>query len=149
MKNTGVFLFGVVALLVGLGTGWLMIAHPEGLNGSWPLGAALLVPAAFALVGLLLAAQGLGYPGLSAVLLRVLPVCFLAIANWAAFFTARVPCVQTVSFFGVPILQRYPSEMECRNSLRAIIGSMDAIVVLFFLALAWHRLRSRRIDPAQ
>jgi len=141
--------FGIVFVVLGLGTGWLMVAHPEGLNGSWPLGIALVVPAAFVLGGLHALALGLGYPSLSAAFLKVLVICFLAIGNWAAFFTARVPCRQTASFFGVPILQRYPSELECRNELRTLIACVDAVVVLFFVALAWHKVRSRRVKPAQ
>lgn len=139
---------GIVFLLVGLGTGYLMVSHPQGLNPSWPLGAALLAPAAFALGGLHMVAQGLGYSKLSAAMLKAIMICFVAIANWAAFFTARVPCRETASFFGVPILRRYPSEIECRNSLRAIIASVDTVVVLFFIALAWRKLRSRRITSA-
>jgi hypothetical protein len=82
-------------------------------------------------------------------MLKAIVVCFVAIANWAAFFLARVPCRQTASFFGVPILQRYPSELECRTSLRTIVASLDAVIVLFFIALAWHQLRRRRIPTAQ
>lgn len=139
--------FGIVFLAVGLGIGYLMLSHPQGLNPSWPLGMALLVPAAFTLGGLHMVAQGLGYSSFSAAILKAIVICFVAIANWAAFFTARVPCRQTASFFGVPILQRYPSEMECRSSLQAIIGCVDAIALFIVIALVWRRVRSRRVMP--
>jgi len=38
-------LFGMVATIVGISVGYLMRAHPEGLNPSRPLGMALLAPA--------------------------------------------------------------------------------------------------------
>jgi len=149
MAGKGAIVFGIVFLAVGLGTGYLMIAHPQGLNPSWPLGMALLAPAAITLGGLHLVAQGMGWSSLSAALPKAIAVCFLAIANWAAFFTARVPCVQTASFFGVPILRRYPSEAECRGSFQAIVEILDAVVVLFFVALAWHQGRRRRVGSAR
>ena len=126
-----------------------MVSQPQGLNPSWPLGAALLVPAVFAAGGLHMVASGLGFPRVSAAMLKAIMICFWVIANWAAFFSARVPCRQTASFFGVPILTRYPSEAECRNSLRALIGSLDAIVTAILVAVAWRRLRSRRAEPGQ
>lgn len=141
--KTAPIVFGGVAFAVGLGTGWLILTHPEGLDPSWPLGVALLAPAAFALGGLLLLGRGLGYPRFSAAASGAIVVCFLAIANWAAFFTARVPCRETVSLFGVPLLARYPSDIECRTRFRTIMGSVDAAVVLFFLAFARWRMRVR------
>lgn len=142
MKSASIA-FGIVALAVGLGTGYLILSYPKGLNPSWPLGMALLAPAAFTLGGLHLIAQGLGYSQFSAVALKAICVCFLCIANWAAFFTARVPCRQTVSFFGVPILARYPSEVECRTELRTIIASVDAAAAIVLIALAWRKVRNR------
>ncbi len=126
-----------------------MLSRPQGLNPSWPLGAALLAPAVFALGGLHLIASGSGFPRVSAAMLKAILIGFWAIANWAAFFSARVPCRQTASFFGVPILARYPSEIECRNSLRILIASLDAIVAAFLIAVAWRRLRSRRAESGR
>ena len=123
-----------------------MVSQPLGLNPSWPLGAAMLVPAVFALGGLHMVATGLGLPRVSAAMLRGILLGFWAIANWAAFFSARVPCRQTASFFGVPILSRYPSEAECRNSLRVLIGSLDAVVAAMLVAVVWRRLRCRRAE---
>ena len=51
--------FGVFTLIVGVGIGYLMYTHPEGLNPSWPMGMAMLVPALFALGGLHIIAAGL------------------------------------------------------------------------------------------
>ncbi|MGH9443522.1 MAG: hypothetical protein ACRD16_14740 [Thermoanaerobaculia bacterium] len=78
-------LFGLVALGLGLSTGYLMVAHPEGLNGSWALGLALLVPALFALAGVFLLSSGLGYPRVAIVAIRAVLVGFFVVANWAAF----------------------------------------------------------------
>lgn len=141
--------FGVIALAVGVGTGWLIVAYPKGLNPSWPIGMALLVPAMFALGGIHLLGQGFGYPKLAAASLRVIVVGFLAIGNWAAFMTARVPCRQTASFFGVPLLERYPSDAECRSQLRTIMVLVDGAVAFVFAALAWRTLRRRSRQPAE
>jgi len=139
--NRGLIVFGVFALLVGAGSGYLIVAHPEGLNPSWPVGMALLAPAAFALGGLYILASGLGSTRFSGVLMASIAVCFLAIANWAAFFTAHFHCVETVSFFGVALLRRLPDERECRDRLRMIMACVDALVVFPFLLFAWRRLR--------
>ncbi len=141
--------FGLVFLAVGLGIGYLMLSQPQGLNPSWPPGAAMLVPAVFAAGGLHMVASGLGFSSLSAAMLKAIMACFWAIANWAAFFSASVPCRQTVSFFGVPVLARYPSEVGCRSGLRILIVSLDAIVVAFIVAIVWRRLRSRRAETGR
>ena len=134
---------GVVALLVGLGTGFLILSHPEGLNPAWPLGMALLAPVVFFLAGLQIIATGLGCARFSGVLLAAIALCFLAIANFAAFFTTGFGCVETLSFFGVPILRRQPSEADCRNQLRVIMACVDALVLLPAAVFAWRKARSR------
>ncbi|MGH9443520.1 MAG: hypothetical protein ACRD16_14730 [Thermoanaerobaculia bacterium] len=35
-----------------------------------------------------------------------------------------------MSFFGVPLLSRTPSAADCRFRLRAITGSIDALILL-------------------
>jgi hypothetical protein len=142
-----VALFGVVALLVGIGTAYLICAHPEGLNPSWPIGMALLAPAVFALGGLHMVATGLGYSRFSGVLFGAIALCFLAILNWAAFFTSHFHCVETVSFFGVAILRRQPTEIECREQFRAIAAFVDTVVLLPSIVFTWRRLRDRRSTP--
>jgi hypothetical protein len=134
---------GVVALLVGLGTGFLILSHPEGLNPAWPLGMAMLAPAVFVLAGLQFIATGFGYARFSGVLLAAIALCFLAIANFAAFLTTGFGCVETLSFLGVPILRRQPSEADCRNQLRTIMASVDALVLLPAAVFAWRKARSR------
>ena len=147
MVNKGVALFGVVALIVGIGTGYLICAHPEGLNPSWPIGMALLAPAVFALAGIHMVATGLGYSRFSGVMFSAIALCFLAILNWAAFFTSHFHCLETVSFFGVPILRRQPTELECRYQLRTIAALVDAAVLIPMIIFAWRRLRDRRRRP--
>ena len=142
--NRGLALFGAVALLVGLGTGWLICAHPEGLNPSWPLGMAMIVPVLFTLTGLQMVASAAGYPRVSGYLLAAIAAGFFVILNWAAFFTTGFHCSETLSFFGVGILERHPSEVDCRTRLRMIAGCVDALVALFFIAFAWHRFGTSR-----
>ena len=80
--NRSLIPMGFVFLAVGLGVGYLMITQPQGLNPSWPLGAALLVPAVFAAGGLHMIAAGLGYPSVSAAMLKFILIgaAFLAAA---------------------------------------------------------------------
>ena len=134
-------LFGAVSAAVGVAVGWLMVAHPEGLNPSWPLGMALLAPALFLLGGVFLLSAGLGFPRVAVVAIRAVLLGFLAIGNWAAFFTAHVPCRNSVSFFGVPLLTRIPTDEACRSQLRGFMTSLDVIVVLFAAIVAWQKLR--------
>lgn len=147
--NRDLILFGIVALIVGLGTGYLIYAYPEGLNPAWPIWMASLAPAVFALGGLHMVAGGLGYPRFSSVMLRAIAVCLCAIVNWAAFFTNHIQCLETVSFLGVAILDRYPSEMECRNGLRVIVACVDALIVLPSIAFAWRKLQNIRSEPTK
>jgi hypothetical protein len=147
--NRDLILFGVVILGVGLGIGYLMYEHPEGLNPDWPIWLAALAPALFALGGLHMVSEGLGFPRFSIAMLRLIAVCFWAIVNWAAFFTTHIQCIETVSFLGFEIFDRYPSEMECRNGLRVIIVCVDALIVLPVMVLAWRNLQKRRNKSAK
>jgi hypothetical protein len=88
-------------------------------------------------------ATGLGYSRFSGLLLAAIALCFLAIANWAAFFTTGFGCAETLSFFGVPILRRRPSEAECRNQLRTIMACVDALILLPAAAFAWRKSKGR------
>lgn len=142
--NLALAAFGLIALIVGVGAGYLMYTHPEGLNPDWPLGMALLAPALFALGGLHMIAAGLGQSRLSIGMLRAIVLGFLAIANWAAFFTTDIQCRATVSFLGIPIFGWHPSEMECRNSLRAIVAGIDVLIIASVGAFVWHRYRTSR-----
>jgi hypothetical protein len=146
--NRGLIFFGIVVLVVGLGAGYLMYAYPEGLNPEWPIWMAALAPAMFALGGLHMVAEGLGYPRLSIAMLKVIVVCLWAIVNWAAFFTIHIQCFETVSFLGVAILNRYPSEMECQNGLRVIVACIDALIALPSIAFARRKWQKMRSGPA-
>lgn len=136
--------FGALFLIVGVGTGYLMVTHPEGLNPHWPLGMALLAPAVFVLGGLHLIATGLGRPRLANATVGAIVLALWAIANWAAFFTTGFQCRATVSFLGARLVEWYPSEADCRNSLRLLMGLLDALVVVLVGAFAWHRARARK-----
>src|SRR5262245_24346574 len=142
--NRPLFLFGAATLAVGLGIGYLMLAHPEGLNPSWPLGMALLAPAAFILAGVHLVSTGLGFSRLALAAIRGVIVCLVAVANWAAWFSARIHCLETISLFGVALLRRQPSEDECRAQLRLLIGGLDALILLVVAFSVWN---SRQSSP--
>src|SRR5215468_7257053 len=92
--------FGIVAVLIGLGSGYAMVEYPEGLNPAWPIWMALVVPLVFVVGGLLIIANGLGYPRFSGVMLTIVALGLLAIVNWAAFFTSHIQCRQAISFLG-------------------------------------------------
>lgn len=142
-------LFGIVALLVGVGIGYLMYTHPEGLNPEWNIWIAMAIPAMFALAGLHMIASGLNLHRLSMAALKLIPLGLLMIANWAAFFTTGYQCSQTLPFLGVEILQRYPSEAACQFQLRTIMGGIDTMIVLAFIAFAFYKLREsqrKKID---
>lgn len=139
--NRPLIAFGMVALIVGVGSGYFMYTHPEGLNPEWPIWMALLAPVVFVLSGLHIIAAGLRQPRLSNAMLVAVVVCLWAIVNWAAFFTNRIECLATISFLGAEIVQSHPSEMECRNSLRVIVAIIDALVVFAAGVSVWHRYR--------
>ncbi|MBP8297979.1 MAG: hypothetical protein KAX84_17850 [Burkholderiales bacterium] len=147
--NRDPIFFGVLSLLAGLVTGYLIYAYPEGLNPDWPIWMALLAPAVFALAGLHMIAGGLGYPRFSMATIRVIVICLWAIVNWAAFFSTRIHCVETVSFLGIAIFNRYPSDLECQMGLRAIVACIDALVVFPVIVFAWRKLRKSRIESAK
>ena len=136
-------IFGVVTLTIGIVTGCLMYAHPEGLNPEWPLWMALVAPVVFAAGGLLLLSGGLGFPRFTAAMLSALVICLMLIANWAAFFTTGFEAVMTISFLGVPLAEKYLSETAGQTSLRLIMAAVDALTVLFLAALAYGKARKR------
>ena len=140
---------GLVAVIVGLGCGYLMYAYPAGLNPAWPLWMAMLAPAAFVLGGVHLIATGLDRPRLAHAMVLATAACLLAIANWAAFFSTHVQCSETVSFLGVRILRRYPSNAECQLGLRVIMSCIDALILLPVVWFAWSRRQSRTKAPTE
>jgi hypothetical protein len=139
----GLVFFGIIAVAVGLGCGYMIYSYPQGLNPSWPIWMAMLAPAVFILGGIHMIAAGLDRPGVAHATVRAIVVCLLAIVNWAAFFTTHVQCRETVSFLEVPVLTRYPGEAECRSGLRIIVGCIDVLILLLFLGFAWSRRQKR------
>jgi len=137
--NRGAIPMGIIAVLVGLGTGYMMLTQPEGLNPEWPLWMALVAPLVFVLGGLLLIAHGLELPGFSSVMMAAVVLCLLAIANWAAFFTNHIQCRITLSFLGIAVNRWYPSEAECRDSLRVIMAGVDILALMPLVAFARHK----------
>jgi len=131
---------GVVAILIGLAFGSLMLASPEGLNPAYPIWIALLAPLAFVFGGMLVCAHASGRPGFVAITFSALAFCLLLIVNWGAFFSSHIQCRETLSFLGLPILEWYPSEVECRSSLRVIMACLDAVVLVLVAVLIWRRV---------
>jgi hypothetical protein len=124
-----------------------MFAFPEGISPTYPIWIALLAPLSFAFGGLLIIAHALGYSRFSALATKALALCLLVIVNWAAFFASHIRCREAISFLGVAILERYPSEAECRESLRLIMACMDSVVLVALLVFVWRRFASGHSDP--
>lgn len=141
--------FGTFSLIVGVVSGYFMYTHPEGLNPEWPLAMALIAPAVFVLGGLHLIASGLGKPRLSSATLGAVVLCLWAIVNFAAFFTNRLQCLVTLSFLGAKVVEWHPSELECRNSLRALLAAINVLIVIGVGVSAWHRHRAARKEPGR
>jgi hypothetical protein len=127
--------------------GYFMIAHPGGLNPEWPLVMALMAVSVFAFGGLHLLAVGLGYPRVSGILLQVILLALLGVFNWAAFFTTHFQCTQTVSFLGIEVVNRIPSEESCRNGMKVMVGTIDLVIVLGLVAFAKQKVRQSRSEP--
>lgn len=143
------FAFGLFTLIVGVGIGYLMYTTPEGLNPEWPIEMAFLVPALFVLGGFLIIAEALHQTRLSIAMVRAMLFCFWAVIHWAAFFTTHIQCRVTVSFLGATIIGWHPSEMECRNSLRVLVGGIDALIVMAVGVFVWQRYHARRKEPGR
>ena len=141
--------FGTFSLIVGVVSGYFMYTHPEGLNPEWPLWMALIAPAVFVLGGLHLIAAGLEKPRLSSATLGAVVICLWAIVNFAAFFTNHIQCLATLSFLGIKVVEWHPSELECRNSLRAIVAAIDTLVVMGAGVFAWHKYRTPGKEPGR
>lgn len=140
-------IFGVVFLMVGMWTGYLIHAFPEGANPAYPFWVAMLVPAAFALSGLHMVTAALGLPRLARVTVQAGALCVLAIVNWAAFFTTHVQCIMLMSFLGTLIVARHPGDAECLIGLRVIVASIDAFILLPAIWFAWRKRRDRFTTP--
>jgi len=143
--NAAGMAIGIVAIFSGVAIGVLMLAFPGGINPAYPAWIAILAPLAFVLGGVLACAHALGRPTLVAAAFSGFALCLLAIVNWGAFFSSSIQCLETVSFLGMEILQRYPSEVECRAGLRIIMAYLDAVVLIAVAVLVWRRWASR--DP--
>ena len=146
-EKSGLVLFGIIFLTVGLGVGYMMYTRPEGLNPEWPLWLAMFAPAAFAFGGLHLLGTGLGYPRFAIAMIQIILVCFWVIFNWAAFFTTHIQCVDVISLLGVEILHRYPSEEDCRIGVQIIVGTLDILFLLPMIPFVRRRLQRLPSEP--
>jgi hypothetical protein len=145
--NPGGLALGVVAMLMGLALGSWMLASPEGVNPAYPIWIALLAPLAFVLGGALACAHAVGRPAAVAITFKAFALCLLLIVNWAAFFTSHIHCRETLSLLGVAILERYPSEIECRASLRIVTACLDTAVLVFVAMFVWRKVANRNGEP--
>jgi len=140
-------LMGLIFTAVGMGVGWLMYLHPEGLNPSWPLWMAELAPGAFVLAGMFLVVTAAGFARLGIALLRILLLCMLVIFNFAVFFTSPDQCTETVSFLGISLLTRNPTPASCRIGAELIVGTIDLVIVLGFIAFMRRKANPSRMEP--
>ena len=148
MDRAGIAI-GIVAILVGLAIGSLMIASPQNINPAYPIWIAFLAPLACVFGGLLVCAHALGRPIFIPIMFIGLALCLLVVVNWAAFFTSHIQCRETLSFLGLAILERYPSEVECRASLRIVMACLDAAVLVPVAVLGWRKLIRRDRESTQ
>jgi hypothetical protein len=134
---------GIVAIIAGLAIGALMLAFPGGLNPAYPAWIAMLAPLVFVLGGVLVCANALNRPAVVGAAFKALALCLLALVNWGAFFSNSIQCLETVSFFGIEVLQRYPSEADCQAGLRIILAFLDAVIVIAVAVFLWRSRASR------
>jgi hypothetical protein len=140
-------MMGLIFTAVGTGVGWLMYTHPEGLNPSWPLWMAEFAPGAFVLAGVFLVVTGAGLTRLGTAFLRILLLCMLLIFNFAAFFTSPDQCSETVSFLGVALFAR--SSSNCKIGAELIVGAIDLLIVLGFIAAVRRKSQRTQGEPPQ
>lgn len=133
---------GFAFLLAGLGVGVMMYLQPEGLNPEWPLWAAELVPLLFAIAGIYLICDALGYLGVAVRLLQVLLVCMLLVLHWIAFFVTDAQCSASVGFLGIPLAGQQLDDWVCRLVLLLFVGTIDAAIIIPAGIQAWRRRSS-------
>lgn len=143
---------GIVALIVGFGSGYLICAYPEGLNPAWPIWMAMLAPGAFIFGGMHMVAAGLGHPGVAPAAVRAVAVCLLAIANWAAFFSTHIQCMETVSFLGVvcfrPVSERRRVSVGAARDRQLYRHADSSSCHLARVAQSKERARMKQTTPA-
>lgn len=138
---------GVVSIFVGLVLAYVMLAFPEGISPAYPLAMALLAPLVFVSGGLLACAAVSGRRMLADITFGSLALGLSALVHWGAFSNSAIECRETVSFFGIALLERYPSEAECRSSLRRFLEGFDVVVLIALAAVAWRKAARRRRGP--
>jgi hypothetical protein len=133
---------GAAFLLLGVGIGYWMFRQPEGLNPDWNIWVAELAPATFAMGGIYLISDALGYPRFAVRFLQAIMVAFLIMLNWYAFAVAEPTCTQAISFLGYEILRQNPGPGACRFVLVIFTLTVDAIVVIPAAMYGWRRFRA-------
>lgn len=128
-------------LLAGLGVGVMMYLQPEGLNPAWPLWAAELVPVMFAIGGVYMICDALGYLGVAARLLQALLVCMLVVLHWIAFFVSDGQCSASLGFLGISLTGWQLDAQVCRFVLLLFVGTIDAAIIIPAGIQAWRRRR--------
>jgi hypothetical protein len=134
---------GIVSIIIGLASGYFLLVSPENINPEYPIWIAFLAPLVFLFGGLLIFAHAFNHPTFNKIMLSALALCLLVIVNWAAFFTSHIQGRVTISFFDIPILEQYLSEVESRANLHIIMACLDAVVLVVLIGFGWRRLASR------
>ncbi len=146
-SDSAAIAMGIVSIAVGLVLAYWMLAFPEGINPAYPLATALLAPLVFVSGGLLACAAVSGRRMLVDIAFGSLALGLLALVHWGAFSSGAIECRETVSLFGIALLERYPSEAECRSSLRRLLEGFDVVVSIALAAIAWRKAARRRRGP--
>jgi predicted acylesterase/phospholipase RssA len=84
-------------------------------------------------------AEGLGFFGFGIAMLRVILVCMFLMIHWAAFFTTNIQCGETLSFFGIPIYENYPTAAECSTRLKVIVTCIGGLILSVVVAYLWQK----------
>jgi hypothetical protein len=143
-ETVGKIFMGVAFLIAGIGVGYMMFLQPEGLNPEWGLWAAELAPAMFALAGIYLISDALGYSRFALRLLQALLVCMLLLLHWIAYFVTDAKCTATFSFLGLSVLTEQLDTVVCRTLLLVAVAVIDVIAIALPALFAWRRWRSSR-----
>jgi hypothetical protein len=143
-ETVGKMAMGGLFLIAGVGVGYMMFLQPEGLNPEWGLWAAEVAPAMFALAGIYLISDALGYPRFALRLLQVLLVVLLLMLHWITFFVTGGECTATFSFLGLSVLTEQLDPVICRWLFMVAVAVFDVIFIALPAFLALRRWRNSR-----
>jgi hypothetical protein len=140
--NAGPFAMGLTSTALGLGLGYFMW-NDAALTGTRFL-MAMLAAVIFALGGVMIMADALGYRRVMGRILAVVLWLMIGLVNFGVFTSPEVQCIQNLSLFGVPIVGSTPDPEQCRFMAIVTILPVDA-VLLCGIGYYWWKGRSRSV----